>query len=55
MQLYEHYVDNLMRTKEHILSGEVEAALGLLSDPLGRVESIRSALNDMDLSFRAGC
>ena len=52
-QLYEHYVDNLMRTKQHILSGELEAALGLLSDPLGRIESIRSALNDMDLTFEA--
>ena len=51
VQLYEHYVDNLLRAKEHILSAEVEAALGLLSDPLGRIESIRSALNDMDLTF----
>ena len=51
MQLYEHYVDNLLRAQEHILSAELESALGLLSDPLGRVESIRSALNDMDLTF----
>ena len=51
MQLYEHYVDNLLRTKAHILSGEIEAVLGLLSDPLGRIESIRGALNDMDLDF----
>ena len=36
-----------------MLSGEVEAVLGLLSDPLGRIESIRSALNDMDLTFEA--
>ena len=51
MQLYEHYADNLLRTQEHVLSAEVEAVLGALSDPLGRIESIRGALNDMDLGF----
>ena len=51
MQLYEHYVDNLLRTKDHVLSAEVESVLGLLNDPLGRIESIRGALNDMDLQF----
>ncbi len=53
LQLFEHYVDNLLRAKEHILSADVEAVLGALSDPLGRIESIRGALNDMDLSFEA--
>ena len=48
---YEHYFDNLLRTKQHVLSAEVEEVLGLLGDPLNRIESIRDALNDMDLSF----
>ena len=53
LSLYQQHVDDLLRKKKHVLSAEVEAVLGLLSDPLGRIESIRSALNDMDLTFEA--
>ena len=53
LSLYQQHIDDLLRKKKHVLSGEVEAVLGLLSDPLGRIESIRSALNDMDLTFEA--
>jgi oligoendopeptidase F len=53
LRLYQQHIDDLLRKKKHVLSAEVEAALGLLSDPLGRIESIRSALNDMDLTFEA--
>ncbi len=53
LSLYQQHIDDLLRKKKHVLSAEVEAALGLLSDPLGRIESIRSALNDMDLTFEA--
>ena len=53
LRLYQQHIDDLLRKKKHVLSAEVEAVLGLLSDPLGRIESIRSALNDMDLSFEA--
>ncbi len=53
LSLYQQHIDDLLRKKKHVLSGEVEAVLGLLSDPLGRIESIRSALNDMDLTFDA--
>ena len=35
------YIDDLLRTKKHVLSSEVEAVLGLLSDPLGRIEGIQ--------------
>ncbi len=51
LALYRQHIEDLLRTKRHVLSGEVEAVLGLLSDPLGRIESVRGALNDMDLSF----
>ncbi|MCY3779695.1 MAG: oligoendopeptidase F [Chloroflexi bacterium] len=51
LKLYQQHIDDLLRKKKHVLSAEVEAVLGLLSDPLGRIESIRSALNDMDLDF----
>ncbi len=53
LQLYQQHVADLLRKKEHVLSAEVEAVLGLLSDPLNRIESIRSALNDQDLRFEA--
>ena len=53
LSLYQQHIDDLLRKKKHVLTGEVEAVLGLLSDPLGRIESIRSALNDMDLTFVA--
>ena len=51
LKLYQQHIDDLLRMKKHVLSGEVESVLGLLSDPLSRIESIRSALNDMDLKF----
>ena len=51
LKQYQQHIDDLLRKKQHVLSGEVESVLGLLSDPLGRIESIRSALNDMDLKF----
>ena len=52
LKLYRHYIDDLLRKKKHVLSAEVESVLGLLSDPLSRIESIRSALNDMDMRFK---
>ncbi len=51
LKLYQQHIDDLLRKQKHVLSGEVESVLGLLSDPLSRIESIRSALNDMDLKF----
>ena len=53
LQLFRQYIDDLLRTKKHVLSSEVEAVLGLLSDPLGRIEGIRGALTDMDMTFAA--
>ena len=51
LKLYQHYISNLLRTQKHVLSGEVEAVLGMLSEPLKRIESIRSALTNMDMNF----
>lgn len=53
LKTFRHSVDDLLRGKRHVLSTDVEAALGLLSDPLGRIDSIRGALTDMDMSFDA--
>lgn len=51
LKLYQHYISNLLRTQKHVLSGEVEAVLGMLSEPLNRIESIRSALTNRDMNF----
>ena len=53
LNIYRQNIDDLLRTKKHVLSTEVEAVLGLLSDPLGRIEGIRGALTDMDMTFSA--
>ncbi len=53
LKVYRQSIDDLLRTKKHVLSTEVEAVLGLLSDPLGRIEGIRGALTDMDMTFAA--
>ena len=53
LNVYRQNIDDLLRTKKHVLSTEVEAVLGLLSDPLGRIEGIRGALTDMDMTFAA--
>ena len=51
LKLYRHYVDDLLRKQKHVLSAEVEEVLGLVSDPLGRIEGIRNALSNMDMRF----
>ena len=51
LKLYQHYISNLLRTQKHVLSGEVEAVLGMLSEPLNRIASIRSALTNRDMNF----
>ena len=48
---YRQYIHNLLRTRRHVLSAEVESALGLVSEPLSRVESIRNALINVDMRF----
>ena len=53
LNVYRQSIGDLLRTKKHVLSTEVEAVLGLLSDPLGRIEGIRGALTDMDMTFAA--
>jgi oligoendopeptidase F len=51
LKLYQHYINDLVRKQKHVLSAEVEEVLGMVSDPLGRIEGIRSALTNMDMVF----
>lgn len=51
LAVYEHHVDDLFRQEPHVRSGEVEEALGLVSDPFSSVYATYSALTDSDLTF----
>jgi oligoendopeptidase F len=49
--VYAHHVDDLLRLQPHVRSGDVEEALGLVSDPFTSVYATYSALVDSDLTF----
>jgi oligoendopeptidase F len=46
LAVYDHYVDDLLRLEPHVRSGDVEEALGLVSDPFSSVYATYSALVD---------
>ncbi|MFK8215392.1 oligoendopeptidase F [Haloferax volcanii] len=48
---YEHYFDDVLRTKEHTRSAEVEEVLADLSDVTGASSDIYSMLANADLEF----
>ena len=48
---YDHYLDNLHRSAEHILSSEVETILGMLSDPFAGTSATIRMLTDADFEF----
>lgn len=49
LKAYQHYIDDLLRQKDHVRSAEVEELLGMISDPFGRVEQIRNTLSAIEL------
>jgi oligoendopeptidase F len=51
LAVYAHHVDDLLRLEPHVRSGDVEEALGLVSDPFSSVYATYSALVDSDLAF----
>jgi len=44
-----HTIENLIRTKPHVRSAEVEEVLGLVSEPFGSVEMTFQMLSSMDM------
>ena len=46
---YKHTMDDLIRNKPHVRSGEVEEVLGLISEPFGNVEMTFEMLSSMDM------
>lgn len=52
LTLYKHYIENLIRTKPHVCSAEVEEVLGIISEPFGNVEMTYQMLSSMDTKIR---
>ncbi|MBI9099489.1 MAG: oligoendopeptidase F [Spirochaetaceae bacterium] len=46
---FRHSIENLIRTKPHVRSGEVEKVLGIISEPFGSVEMTFGMLSSMDM------
>ncbi|MFS8541033.1 MAG: oligoendopeptidase F, partial [Tissierellales bacterium] len=51
LKLYEHYLNNIFRKREHILSAEMENLLAQIGEIASAPENIYSMLNDADLKF----
>ena len=51
LMIYEHYLEDLFRKVEHVRSAEVEAMLGMLSDPFAGVGATISMLTNADMAF----
>ena len=51
LQLYRHYLDNLLRQRDHVRSGEVESLLALAGEPLSTPANAYGALMDSDIAF----
>ena len=47
----QQYADNLFRLQKHVRSAEVEAILGMASEPLGAISGIYGQLTDADMQF----
>jgi oligoendopeptidase F len=48
---YDHYLDNLYRRAEHVLSSEVETIMGMLSDAFAGTSATIRMLTDADFEF----
>ena len=53
LQQYQHFLADLVRRKQHILSSEEERILALSSEVAGSGENIFTMLNNADLEFPA--
>lgn len=51
LTIYAHYFDDLYRKQAHVRSPEVEALLGMATDPLSQIEQAAEMLTNADLVF----
>ncbi len=51
LKLYEHYLNNIFRKKEHVLSEDMENLLAQVGEISSAPENIYTMLNDADLKF----
>ena len=49
--VYQHYIDSLLRMRDHTLSEAEEKLLAAASDPLGRFDNVFGAFNNADIKF----
>jgi len=49
LEPYKHSLEDLLRSKSHVRSGEVEEVLGLISEPFGSVEMTYEMLSSLDM------
>jgi oligoendopeptidase F len=52
MQLYEHYIKDLLRRQTHVRSAEVEELFGLLRDPFSGPRTTAGLLTNADFKFK---
>ncbi len=51
LKLYEHFIENLLRSKEHILSKELEELLAAAGEIGSAAENIYDMIHDTDMKF----
>jgi len=51
LKLYEHYLNNIIREKAHVLSAEIEEVLANAEEMAGAAENIYSMLESADMKF----
>ncbi|NIM94924.1 MAG: oligoendopeptidase F [Anaerolineales bacterium] len=52
LAIYKHYVENLLRKREHVRSPDVEELLGMLVDPFRGVSGTAGMLTNADFKFK---
>lgn len=51
LAIYQHYMENLFRRREHVRSAEVEEVIGMLASPFSGPNVTYNALTDADFKF----
>ncbi len=51
LKIYDHYLENILRCKEHILSADIEKLLSKTGEIAAAPQNIFTMINDADISF----
>jgi oligoendopeptidase F len=55
LHIYDHYIDDLLRQREHIRSVEVEEVLGLAQNPFGTFYTTMSVMTNSEMQYPNAC